>query len=68
MITDGGNNAIEVKMGGLNFRIGVEIIGHHIVPVFIFGLIEMKRHRILAVIEVIDREDQFMLEPAFRLA
>ena len=55
-------------MGGYQFWIVIKIIGYHVIPIPVFDLIEMKGHWILAVVEVVDREDQFVLEPAPGLA
>jgi hypothetical protein len=68
VITDGRNDPVEVEVGRNQFRVIVEIIGDHEVPVSILYLVEMDGHRVLPVIEVVNGKDQLMLEPPFRFA
>ena len=68
MIAHRGYNPIEVILGGEQLRIAVEINRNYKIATLIRDFIKVKRHRIDAVIEVVNRKDQFMLILTFRLA
>jgi hypothetical protein len=66
VVTDGRDNPVEVVLGGIEFRVAVIIHGDHEIALLVEGLVEVQGHRIDAVIEIVDRKDQFMLVSAFR--
>ena len=68
MIAHRGYNPIEVILGGEEFRIAVEISRNHKIAILIRDFIKVKRYRIDAVIEVVNREDKFMLILPLRTA
>ena len=63
MVTDRWYDPIEVILGSVKLRIGIEINRDHQIAILVQGLVEVHGNRIYPVIEVIDREDQFMLIP-----
>ena len=61
MIAYRGYDPIEVILGGEKFRIAVKINRNHKIAILIRDFIKVQCHGIGAVIEVVNREDQFML-------
>ena len=68
MVAHRGNNPIEVILGGEKFRAAVEINRNYKITILIHDLIKVQGHWICAIIEVVNRKDQFMLILTFRLA
>ncbi len=60
VIRNGRHDPVEVVLGRIQFGISIEIHRDHKITLLIQGFIKMQSHRVDSVVEVVEREYQFM--------